>query len=165
MIGIQVDVFGKCGNLTTPKENVNDFLEKNYKFYFAFENTLCIDYVTEKLFKVMDFYIIPVVYAGANFSRFAPPKSYIDANSFATVENLAAYLKYLSENPKEYVKFFWWKKYYKARTIEQFDFAPSHMCKICKKFNDPFLATKRQTYLNIKDWFQKDVCKGPSIKF
>lgn len=162
---IVVDVYGTCGNLTAPKNPISKFLEKNYKFYFAFENSLCADYVSEKTFKVMDAFIIPVVFSGADMARFVPPKSYIDANAFETAEDLAKHLKFLSNNPKEYVKYFWWKKHYQVNTKEQFTFPPSHMCKICQKVNEVKLSLRHQFYSNIKDWNSKGICKQATIKF
>jgi len=61
--GIEVDVYGACGNMTCgifnyhndgkPKTDDTDefcreMISSKYKFYFALENSLCIDYVTEK---------------------------------------------------------------------------------------------------------------------
>jgi alpha-1,3-fucosyltransferase len=165
--GIEVDIFGKCGNRTLSRYNgmIHKMLRNHYKFYFAFENSLCDDYVTEKLFKVMDSYVIPVVYSGAEMSRFAPPMSYVDANSFKTAEDLAKHLKFLAENPEEYAKYFWWRKHYKIRTIEQFDFDAVHRCRICQKFNDPYMKFKQQVYTDIYEWFHHGSCKEPSIKF
>jgi hypothetical protein len=62
---------------------------KNYLFYGAFENSLCKDYVTEKVFSNFKRDIVLVVYGGANYSDFLPPNSYIDANEFKTVKDLA----------------------------------------------------------------------------
>ena len=51
---IDVDIYGKCGNLTCSLENdCFDDLAENYKFYLAFENALCPDYVTEKFFRTL----------------------------------------------------------------------------------------------------------------
>ena len=61
--GIQVDVYGVCGNMTCgifnyhndgafktddTDEPCREMIASKYKFYFALENSLCIDYVTEK---------------------------------------------------------------------------------------------------------------------
>jgi alpha-1,3-fucosyltransferase len=51
-----IDVYGNCGNMTCPKKHKSfvssdecrDMVAKNYKFYFALENSLCRHYVTEK---------------------------------------------------------------------------------------------------------------------
>lgn len=50
---MSVDVYGYCGTLTCDKgsqQTCFDMLKKDYKFYFAFENANCRDYITEKLF-------------------------------------------------------------------------------------------------------------------
>lgn len=158
--GIEVDVYGKCGNLTLPRNSAHELrlLEDNYKFYLSFENSLCVDYVTEKLFKVMNSIVIPVAFSGADLNRFVPKKSYINANEFKTVEELAKQLKFLAENPEEYVKYFWWRKNYRVRT-------PSYDCKICEFFNNPRLFYKRESYSNLNDWYSKDSCGKLNIKF
>jgi len=50
---ISVDIFGDCGTLKCPRSTRDkcfQMLDKNYKFYLAFENAHCVYYVTEKLF-------------------------------------------------------------------------------------------------------------------
>lgn len=48
---IDVDIYGKCGKLSCPKtEKCWKTLEKEYKFYLAFENGNCKEYITEKFF-------------------------------------------------------------------------------------------------------------------
>lgn len=161
---INVDVYGKCGTLSCPRHSseCDLMLNTTYKFYFAFENTLCVDYLTEKSILVMNSYIIPVIYSGVELSRFLPPKSYIDANAFATVEELANYLIFLSENPHEYIKYFWWKQFYK---ISSSDDVQQMICVVCRRLNELNFKLKKQTYGSIQDWFYKDACKEPKIKF
>ena len=58
-------------------------LERDYKFYLSFENSICRDYATEKFFNPLRFSTVPVVYSGADYQALGVPKnSYIDARDF-----------------------------------------------------------------------------------
>lgn len=58
-------------------------LERDYKFYLAFENSLYCDYVTEKFFHPLLHKTVPIVYGGTNYSAIAPPHSIINVDDFA----------------------------------------------------------------------------------
>lgn len=112
---ISVDIFGFCGN-ECPSKDCYSFVSTNYKFYLSFENSLCKDYITEKFFKALASDIVPVVYGGSHSNDYlsvAPEHSYIDARSFNSPADLAAYLLFLNSNENEYLKYFEWKKKYK----------------------------------------------------
>jgi alpha-1,3-fucosyltransferase len=110
----------------------------------------------------MNEYVIPVVYSGAELSRFLPPKSYIDANDFETAEDLANHLLFLSQNPHEYIKYFWWKRHYQ---IVAMDDTQRMICAMCQKINELNFSLKRQTYSDVSGWFYKGACSKPKIKF
>ena len=49
---IDVDIYGKCGSLKCSLRDEKCFkmLSEDYKFYLSFENSNCIEYITEKFF-------------------------------------------------------------------------------------------------------------------
>lgn len=70
---VAVDVYGKCGEKKcafTSERDCHEKLSTEYKFYFAFENSLCKDYITEKFFKVVNMDIVPVVMGMGNHSHY-----------------------------------------------------------------------------------------------
>lgn len=158
--GIDVDVFGKCGSKSCPRfsSECDQMLNSTYKFYFSFENTLCSDYITEKVYSVMENFIVPVVFNGVEMKRFLPPKSYINAENFASVEDLANYLKFLSKNVDEYAKYFWWKKYYSVNSA-----GAVPVCEICAKVNQ-YGHNRRQFYDDIFLWFYNGQCRKPKFE-
>lgn len=163
---VDVDVYGKCGTLTCPLgfAECDHLLDSTYRFYFAFENNLADDYLTEKTFRTMgNSVIIPVIYSGANLTRFLPPKSYIDANDFATVKDLADHLKFLSDNPKEYVKYFWWRRHYRIVNEEKV-LLGNALCDLCVKLNDPIFMSCHHEYADMTQWFHNNSCKDPKIR-
>lgn len=99
---LAVDVFGECSGVDCPrklKESCFASQGPHYWFYLSFENSNCPDYVTEKLWRILDSAIVPIVMGGGNYSRIAPPHSVIDVNDYSSVEELAKYLVHLTENP------------------------------------------------------------------
>ena len=73
---IPVTVFGKCGKPCPNKFKNSTFadcksvLGTEYKFYFAFENSICKEYITEKFFAILKYDIIPVVFGGGPYDYY-----------------------------------------------------------------------------------------------
>ena len=69
--GIEIDIYGKCGKTDPCKRNQECLISmyKKYKFYLAFENSQCYDYITEKVWKSLYYGMVPIVYG-------APLESY-----------------------------------------------------------------------------------------
>ncbi|OBQ67627.1 glycosyltransferase family 10 fucosyltransferase [Mesorhizobium erdmanii] len=80
-----------------------------YPFCLALENSIAPDYVTEKMFDPLAAGTVPVYLGAPNAARFVPENSYIDAASFGSPAQLAAYLRHLVETPAEYQAYFAWR--------------------------------------------------------
>lgn len=69
-----LDIYGECGNLKCPLDGFYDgcyaLIESDYYFYLAFENSFSEDYVTEKLLTALEHFAVPIVYGGANYTRY-----------------------------------------------------------------------------------------------
>ncbi len=145
---IKVDVFGVCGRKKCGKNSqCESMLTNDYKFYLAFENSVCQDYTTEKFFdKLAKFLIVPIVLSRAVISNLAPKHSYIAADDFKSPQDLAAYLNYLDTNTTAYLKYFsWWDQ---LRIINR----PLWMCDLCMKlWSEAFQKTS--VYKNVVHWY------------
>jgi len=139
---IQVDVYGKCGNLSCPRNEEHwlsnpecyDMIEQKYKFYLSFENSICNDYVTEKFFLVLQKDVVPIVFGGADYQSIAPNHSYIDALAFSSPTELAEYLHLLDKNDELYLDYLEWKSDYRVEAgVEQM--ARHAFCDLCAKLN------------------------------
>ena len=113
----------------------------SYKFYLAFENAFCHDWVTEKYWRTMTQNIVPVV-MGANYDEGAAiPGSFIDVSDFNSIKELADYLLYLDKNDDEYNKYFAWKTKY---GLERGSF----YCTVCHELNSEKFQKKSQVVLS-----------------
>lgn len=151
---ISVDVYGRCGNLTTDTNSANGFrdqIAKQYKFYIAFENADCDDYISEKFWNSLRIGIIPIVRGQrARYKKLAPPNSYIHAESFLTPEGLAKYLKELSSNSTLFHKYHEWRRTYDAND-KFFTTNTQWMCELCEKVH-----TSPQQSVDIYEHFSED---------
>jgi len=132
--------------------------EKDYYFYISFENSICVDYVTEKFFNCMDRNIVPVVMGGTDYhnSAGAPPHSHINAfKDFKDPKRLAEYLQALIDDPAAYAEYFWWKPYYASVSDERIRLNPS-FCNLCRQLHDDH---QTKIYSDLADWWdEKSKC-------
>lgn len=70
--GIQIDIYGSCGNMKCERglQECFDKLKNDYFFYLSFENSFNEDYVTEKFVNAMKYGVVPIVWGGANYSEY-----------------------------------------------------------------------------------------------
>ncbi len=126
----QVDIFGSCGNLSCPRSReatCETVLDEQYKFYLAFENSICLDYVTEKCFRRMQSRLVPIVLSRKVAEPLLPNDSFIAVDDFHSVSDLAKFLHFLNTNDTEYLKFLSWRSQW---TIS--DWSPVGTCGFCQ---------------------------------
>ncbi|XP_063366365.1 alpha-(1,3)-fucosyltransferase C-like [Cydia amplana] len=151
MYNFTIDIYGLCGKHACPKDDLNtclQMLQTEYYFYLAFENSLDEDYVTEKVLNALNYYTVPIVYGGADYSRFLPPDSYIDANKM-TPAALASMMIEISKDPATYYAYFGWHRNYtyKANSLG------SHLCRLCEMLNDPHQPSELR---NFTQWWNTE---------
>ena len=135
--------YGKC----------NKQISDNFKFYLAFENSLCSEYITEKLYRTLLLETLPVVLGAADYKAVLPEKSYIDVRDFKSPKHLAEYLKVLSANVTLYGEYFQWKKKHEIVT----HLTPSTTCDFCQYLHKTRYAKPHTVNMN-KFWNLKNDC-------
>ncbi|XP_078490423.1 4-galactosyl-N-acetylglucosaminide 3-alpha-L-fucosyltransferase FUT6-like [Ciona intestinalis] len=131
--GLAVDRKGKCYEPNVDRSAFKIESIKQYKFYFAFENSYhCRDYITEK------FYInsiqqgaVPVVYGATkeDYKAFAPPNSFIFAEDY-TPQQLVEYLMHLDQNETAYRQYFAWRTK-PIKLFSNLNYA-NRFCQLCR---------------------------------
>ena len=158
---IKVDIYGKCSgvygqNNKCPRGVSNcDELFATYKFYLAFENAACTDYVTEKFWRTLDLKVVPIVLAKDIYSPIAPPGSFISAQDFPSVKDLAEYLLYLDQNHTAYNEYFQWRQKFESEKKP----LPQFACDICEALHDECLQPKVIDDLK-SFWNRSTDCEG-----
>jgi len=165
---VQVDVWGKCGKRYNQSFSCPGWAQEckgltQYKFYLSFENSLCSDYLTEKLWwNAIGRDSVPVVMGGKSqrdYKRLLPPKSYINVEDFESPKDLADFLKFLDKNATEYNKYHEWKKDYQAlQEHGYFGTQASHYCRLCEALN--YNSKQPKTVDSLKHFFGKQHCRG-----
>jgi Glycosyltransferase family 10 (fucosyltransferase) C-term/Fucosyltransferase, N-terminal len=113
---VKIDSFGRFLNnraLDIPDAGnpTKKAVVARYKFALAFENSIALDYVTEKFFDALLAGTVPVYRGAPNIEDFAPgDHCYINADRFSGPAELARYLNDLSTDGEAYGQFFAWKQ-------------------------------------------------------
>lgn len=162
---IDVDIFGECTNhQPCPKKNdpkCEAKMHSQYRFYLAFENSLCKEYITEKFWKTLknEKNIIPVALGGLSVQEYtdvAPPDSFIHAYNFSSVETLGKYLQYLMTDDNAYNRYFAWRHNYKVTRKTNMQ----SVCKLCESINHPETLKSAQNQPFADMWNSKQNCKN-----
>ena len=160
---IKVDIYGECGtkscgfsrnmghSYSLHRDPCFDIVNRNYRFYISFENAICKDYVTEKIFNSLQLNTIPLILGGANYTKILPPNSFINVGDFDNPENLAEFLYDLLRNETRYLSYFEWRPHY---DIHSYMSVPDN-CDLCEKLSSGGLREEK-TYDDMFSWLVRD---------
>ena len=93
--------------------------------------------------------------SGSNHSLLAPPHSYIDVGNFASPKDVANYLKFLNENPAEYLSYFWWQDSYHIIINAQ-----SKICLMCQKLFEDHGEPEHKVYEKFSTYWGDRLCRN-----
>ncbi|XP_035775611.1 glycoprotein 3-alpha-L-fucosyltransferase A-like [Anopheles albimanus] len=154
---IAVDIYGACGTFKCSRntaERCFEILDRDYKFYLAFENSNCKDYITEKFFvNALTRNVLPIVMGARpeDYEASSPLKSYLHVDEFASPKELAEYLHLLDRNDELYNSYFKWKG--TGEFINTY-----YWCRVCAMLHDDASFRKPKWYEDINDWW-----RGPGV--
>lgn len=158
---VQVDIYGACGpNKCSDFDGCGRHFEINYRFYLSFENSLCKDYVTEKFFLHLRWYLVPVVLERRHYEQFCPEYKkpwFVAADDFQSVGELGRYLNYLAQNATAYYEYLSWHEQYEPflhqASSNILGVTTNHWCDLCQ-----VAATRRRRAetLDVFNWWQSD---------
>ncbi|XP_033727526.1 alpha-(1,3)-fucosyltransferase C-like [Pecten maximus] len=152
---VNIDIFGECGKFLCWRHLKNicqTFMNKWYKFYVSFENSLCRDYITEKSFSLyrQNLDLIPVTRSGANASLYLPPGSYVTTSDFFTIESLGTHLNRISRDFDIFYEHFKWKRHYTS--VDMIN-SEDVFCELCRRLHETDHSTKyHRLYGSIETW-------------
>ena len=147
-------------NLCIPVKNVSYSWQgisclTPYKFYLAFENSNCKEYITEKLWhNALENNVVPIVMGASkkHYESVAPPGSFIHVDDFKSPHDLARYLKILHKDKRLYNQYFKWKVF--GRSVTEIDEHPTKSkfwCDLCHALHDKLRPHK--SHLDLDKWW------------
>ena len=151
---IPVDVFGACGTPIGRNKRDLEVLFTQYKFYFAFENSFCHDYITEKFFERFSENVVLVVRGGFDYERHLPGDTFINAGKFTNASSLAQELIRINQSEQLYTRYLRRKDKYTSKGTLNWQ------CQMYAKLNDQ--ERYQNVYESFVSFWNADVCWAPS---
>lgn len=158
--GVPIDVYGRCSSehKWVDFDILEGAINKDYKFYLSFENSLCKDYVSEKFFKYYNMDVVLVVRGGLNYTQVFDGSSFINTKDFPTAKELADFILKVNFSERLYTNYLRNKdKYEVVYSLE--DMVQESFCTLCEKLNHADQYPK--VYANISEYIHNKTCASP----
>ncbi|KAF2883560.1 hypothetical protein ILUMI_22624 [Ignelater luminosus] len=166
---ITVDRYGNCGRYKCSGYPTKDCPgPSRYKFYLAFEDANCNEYITEEVWwHSLEKKAIPIIMGTTPeiLNQILPPHSYIHVNDYVNPKDLADYIIHLNNTPSKLEKYLEWRNHFK--TIDEhgmFQSKSAHYCRICQALNYNNKKKKFLDYL-YRYWSKNQCQRGWSTFF
>ncbi|KAF7635132.1 Glyco_tran_10_N domain-containing protein [Meloidogyne graminicola] len=162
---INIDIYGNCGPLQCSKGGkCLQMLDTDYYFYFAAENSLCLDYLTEKIWdQGLGYFSVPIVLKRSFVEHLLPPASFIAVDDYQNIEEFTFYLLDLINKPQEYMQYLLWRfDYVSIKMNSNTDpraeklFGVCQICKLTQMNPRPIITISSP----INEWWDKS-CDPP----
>lgn len=148
---LNIDIFGKSYSCLNSKplpceelgNCIPNLMNQTYKFYLAFENSICKEYNTEKLGRALKYGTLPIILGSSleDVTKIAPPNSFLHVDNFTSPKELADYVKFLDSNFEAYKAYFKWREFYKV----DYFMIDDKICSLCKKLHEHSKSNKKNT--------------------
>lgn len=156
-----IDQYGQCSLFSNKTKLISseDFEQTlfQYKFYLAFENSNCQDYITEKSFyNALAHGSIPIVLGTTenNYRNILPPNSFIHIDHFKNINDLATELINITQSLSAYKFYHEWRNDYRLIVWPSNYYIDNLFCTLCSKLYED---KKSKSYGNFSQWLKK--CK------
>ena len=116
------------------------------------ENSICDDYMTEKIDRAFSHWLVPIVLGGSKYSEILPPNSYIDIHDFESPAGLASHLDRVAHNETLYNEYFKWRTHWRKDDSAK----ANTWCQLCRYLRYPHLIQRSNPKLS--EWFSLSDC-------
>ncbi|VDL76294.1 unnamed protein product [Nippostrongylus brasiliensis] len=126
-------------------------LTETHRFYIAFENSLCRNYITEKFFVRASQLMIPIVLDRKLYEDAVPSDSFIAVRDYNNTDDFVEHLNFLQNNDAEFLRYFEWTKHYRKPT----DYRSFAACQLCADIH----TRKQLQQPNIQSFYYENQCE------
>ena len=154
-----VDQYGLCSSSSSNRSRIStkDFerILFRYKFYLAFENAHCQDYITEKVFyNSLAHGSIPIVLGSSkeDYTRALPIQSFIYVEHSSDLKALAHELERTSRTLRIFEDYHRWRSDYRLLAWPSNYYIDDRFCDLCVKLH---LDKQEKSYANFSHWLNR----------